>query len=121
MLIREKAQERAVRAMADYISRDDVRRFISNAYSDKLFATGYDYAILSDKIEELPAADVQPTEKVEEYRSLLKECERKLSYLLECEIESTWVSQKVKELIAKIQSCIQNNYGGADYDYSKCK
>lgn len=59
--------------------------------------------------EAVIAADVQPTEKFEEYRSLLEECERKLSYLFECEIESTWESQKVKELIAKIQSCIQNN------------
>ena len=95
--------------MAEYVSRDDVWRFIAEAFSDGHFATNYDYAILSDKIGEIPAADVKPAEKVEEYRSLLEECERKLSYLSECEIESTWESQKVKELIAKIQSCIQNN------------
>lgn len=95
--------------MAEYVSRDDVWRFIAEAFSDGRFATNYDYAILSDKIDEIPAADVKPAEKVEEYRSLLEECERKLSYLFECEIESTWESQKVKELIAKIQSCIQNN------------
>ena len=46
--------------MAEYISRDDVRRFIAEAFSDGRFATNYDYAILSDKIGELPAADVQP-------------------------------------------------------------
>lgn len=54
-----------------------------------------------------PVADVQPTEKFEEYRNLLEECERKLRLLLECEIESTLESQKVKELIAKIQSSLK--------------
>lgn len=39
----------------------------------------------------------------EEYGSLLEECERKLSYLLDFEIESTLESQKVKGLINKIQ------------------
>lgn len=99
--------------MTDYVSRDDVRRFIAEAFSNGSFATNYDYAILSDIIEEIPAADVKPAEKVEEYRSLLEECERKLSYLFECEIESTWESQKVKELIAKIQSSLK---GGEQND-----
>lgn len=94
--------------MTDYVSRDDVWRFIAEAFSDGHFATNYDYAILSDKIGEIPAADVKPAEKVEEYRSLLEECERKLSYLFECEIESTLESQKVKELIAKIQSSLKD-------------
>lgn len=99
--------------MADYVSRDDVHRFITKAFTDNRFASNYDFAILVDKIGEIPAADVKPTEKVDEYRSLLEECERKLSYLFECEIESTWESQKVKELIAKIQLSLkggeQNN------------
>jgi ribosomal protein S27AE len=43
-----------------YVSRDDVRRFIAEAFSDGHFATNYAYAILSDKIGELPAADVKP-------------------------------------------------------------
>ena len=45
--------------MDDYVSRDDVWRFIAEAFSDGHFATNYDYAIVSDKIGELPAADVQ--------------------------------------------------------------
>ena len=49
--------------MADYVSRDDVRRFIAEAFSDGHFATNYDYAILSDKIGKLPAADVQPSNR----------------------------------------------------------
>ena len=67
---------------------------------------------ITDWIEAMPAADVQPTEKVEEYRRLLEECERKFRYLLECEIESSSESIEVKKLIKKIQSCSQNNYGG---------
>lgn len=46
--------------MTDYISRDDVRSFIANAFSDNRFATNYDYAILIDKVDEIPTADVQP-------------------------------------------------------------
>ena len=95
--------------MADYVSRDDVRRFIAEAFSDGHFATNYDYAILSDKIGELPAADVQPTKKVDEYRSLLEECERKLRYLLECEIENSTSVIEVKSLINKIQSSLKGS------------
>lgn len=57
-------------------------------------------------IKALEATDVKLAEQVEEYRNLLEECERKLSYLLDCEIESTLESQKVKELIDKIQVVI---------------
>ena len=49
---------------------------------------------------------INALETVEEHSSLLEECERKLSYLLDCEIESTLESQKVKELIDKIQEVI---------------
>lgn len=49
--------------MAEYVSRDDVRRFIADAFSENRFATNYDYAILVDKIDEIPAADVQPIDK----------------------------------------------------------
>lgn len=65
--------------MADYVSRDDVRRFIAEAFSDGHFATNYDYAILFDKIDEIPAADVQPVNQwiscqdkmPEEYKTVL--------------------------------------------------
>ena len=46
--------------MDKYVSRDDVRRFIADAFSENRFATNYDYAILVDKIDELPATEVQP-------------------------------------------------------------
>ena len=49
--------------MAEYVSRDDVRRFIADAFSENRFATNYDYAILFDKIDEIPAADVQLIDK----------------------------------------------------------
>ncbi len=49
--------------MADYISRDDVRRFIADAFSKNRFATNYDYAILVDKIDEIKTADVQPVDR----------------------------------------------------------
>ncbi len=122
-MIREKEQERVVRVMADYISREPMIREMQQLYEGVPYNfpnsthTEWEilrgkYAAFIDYLKQQPAADVQPTEKVEEYRSLLEECEKKLSYLFECEIESTWESQKVKELIAKIQSCIQNNYGG---------
>lgn len=65
--------------MADCVSRDNVRRFIADAFSENRFATNYDYAILTDKIDELPAADVQPVNKwisckdkmPEEYKTVL--------------------------------------------------
>ncbi len=105
--------------MSDYISRDELIKALETDYnSDWSGVEEYvdgardEYDDVLKIVCGMKAADVQPTEKVEEYRSLLEECERKLSYLFECEIESTWESQKVKELIAKIQSCIQNNYGG---------
>ena len=54
-------------------------------------------------------ADVQPTKKVDEYRSLLEECERKLCYLLECEIENSTSVIEVKSLINKIQSSLKGS------------
>lgn len=102
--------------MADYISRERLIEKLNDSEvpENERIDIGYNEA-LKDVIQyltEMPAADVQLTEKIKEYQSLLEECERKLSYLFECEIESTWESQKVKELIAKIHSCIQNNYEG---------
>lgn len=88
----------------EYISREDYCEENCGKENREGYKTCKNCGMLN-----IPTADVQPTEKFEEYRSLLEECERKLSYLFECEIESTWESQKVKELIAKIQSCIQNN------------
>ena len=47
--------------MADeYISRKSIERVMSDALIDRRFATGYDYAILTDIISDLPPADVQP-------------------------------------------------------------
>ena len=65
--------------MADYISRDDVRRLIADAFSKNRFATTYDYAILFDKIDEIPDVDVQPIDgwisckdkMPEEYKTVL--------------------------------------------------
>ena len=59
-------------------------------------------------INALEAADVKLAENVDEYRSLLKDCEIKLSYLLECEIESTLESLNVKNLINKIKTTLKN-------------
>ena len=59
--------------MADeYISRKSIERVLSDALIDRRFATGYDYAILTDIISDLPAADVQPVkhghwEEISEY------------------------------------------------------
>jgi len=49
--------------MDKYVSRDDVRCFIADAFSENRFATSYDYAILFDEINELPVADVQPVDR----------------------------------------------------------
>lgn len=49
--------------MAEYVSRDDVRRFIADAFSENRFATNYDYAILVDKMDEIPTSDVQPVDR----------------------------------------------------------
>ena len=43
-----------------YVSRDDVRRFIADAFNENRFVTSYDYAILFGKIDEIPTLDVQP-------------------------------------------------------------
>ena len=58
--------------MDEYISRDDVRRFIADAFSENRFATNYDYAILVDKIDEIPAADVQPVKRGHWYHNTSK-------------------------------------------------
>lgn len=99
--------------MSDYISRDELIKALETDYNSEWSGVEEYVDGARDEYDDvlkivcgMKSADVQPTEKVEEYRSLLEECERKLSYLFECEIESTWESQKVKELIAKIQSCI---------------
>lgn len=92
--------------MTDYVSRDDVRRFIADAFSDGHFATNYDYAILFDKIDEIPAADVKPAEKVDDYRILLKECECKFNYLIDCGLESCSEMMALKKLINKIQTIL---------------
>lgn len=75
--------------MADCVSRDDVRRFIADAFSENRFATNYDYAILFDEIDELPAADVQPvrrgrwiiTDDVEHFIAVCSECGRTIEVL----------------------------------------
>lgn len=51
---------------------------------------------------------------IDEAKELLKECEMKLLYLLDCEIESTLESQKVKELIAKIQASLNKREGDTE-------
>lgn len=105
--------------MIEYISREvavekitflcELRGIVCNP--DDEFLRGLTNALNAVK-SLVPSADVQPIEKVDEYRSLLEECERKFRYLLECEIESSSESQKVKELIAKIQSSLKD--GGID-------
>ena len=49
--------------MDKYISKDDVRRVISKAFTDKRFATVYDYAILVDEIDDIPNADLESKDK----------------------------------------------------------
>lgn len=49
--------------MDKYISKDDVRRLISKAFTDKRFATTYDYAILVDEIDDIPIADLESKDK----------------------------------------------------------
>lgn len=105
--------------MSDYISRDELIKALETDYNSEWSGVEEYVDGARDEYDDvlkivcgMKAADVQPTEKVEEYRSLLEECERKFRYLLECEIESSSESIEVKKLIKKIQSCSQNNYGG---------
>lgn len=49
----------------EYIRRKSIEKIMSDALIDRRFATGYDYAILTDIISDLPAADVQPVTHTE--------------------------------------------------------
>ena len=48
-----------------FVSEDDVLRFLSNAFTDKRFATNQDYAILVDEFDNVPTADVQTVAETE--------------------------------------------------------
>lgn len=101
-------REALIKALEDDLNRDGWARFASNDY---VKGVRDEYSDVLKIIENMPyfvKGEISTTleDKFDEYRSLLEECERKLSYLLDCEIESTFESMKVKELITKLQSVI---------------
>ena len=50
--------------MDKYISKLKIDELMSNAYKEGRFVTGYDYAILIEEFDNLPATDVQPVDKI---------------------------------------------------------
>lgn len=95
--------------MAEYVSRDDVRRFIADAFSENRFATNYDYAILVDKIDEIPAADVQPVDRwisVDEalpiYDGLVLAVDKNNTIRLGIYTDLGWTSQFGNPMVAHI-------------------
>lgn len=97
--------------MAEYVSRDDVRRFIADAFSKNRFATNYDYAILFDEIDEIPAADVQPIDRWISVNDKLPEQDEKVLVLT-----------KDKDIMTMIYKVIpfrwyKPKFGGFDKDY----
>lgn len=88
-----------------YVTKDNLYRVISRIkYKPDIVVDNTTCNIIIEAIYAMPKADVQPTEKVEEYRSLLEECERKLLHLLDCEIESSVEEYAVNVLINKIRN-----------------
>jgi hypothetical protein len=101
-------REALLKALEDDLDKDVWARFASKDYVN---GVRDEYSDVLKIIENMPyfvKGEISTTleEKFDEYRSLLEECERKLSYLLDCEIESSFESLKVKELITKLQSVI---------------
>ena len=68
-----KAQKTKRLKKSKYVHEDYVRRFIAEAFSENRFATNYDYAILVDKIDEIPATDVQPIAETENMATISDE------------------------------------------------
>lgn len=94
--------------MAEYISKKDaINALLNKGQKSRRYKLGETWELnlmeIQETIAAMPIADVQPTERVIEVEQMLEECERKLRYLLECEIESSSERHSITKLLDKIQ------------------
>ena len=99
--------------MAEYISRKEALIILSQnsypvRYDTNSIERGMTLIGIEQAINELPTADVQPTERVIELEELLEECRRKFWNLLDLGMECTSEMQSIKKLHDKIQAKLKD-------------